>query len=52
MVTQVFSHVGNTITYDYDFGDGWMHHLELGVRTHVHLKIVVAYMVIKNYWKY
>jgi hypothetical protein len=29
MVTQVFSHVGNTITYEYDFGDGWMHHLEL-----------------------
>ena len=29
MVTQVFSHVGNTVTYEYDFGDGWMHHLEL-----------------------
>ena len=29
MVTQVFSHVGNTVTYVYDFGDGWMHHLEL-----------------------
>jgi hypothetical protein len=29
MVTQVFSHVGNIITYEYDFGDGWMHHLEL-----------------------
>lgn len=29
MVTQVFSHVGTTITYEYDFGDGWMHHLEL-----------------------
>jgi hypothetical protein len=29
MVTQVFSQVGNTITYEYDFGDGWMHHLEL-----------------------
>lgn len=29
MVTQVFSHMGNTITYEYDFGDGWMHHLEL-----------------------
>jgi hypothetical protein len=21
--------VGNTVTYEYDFGDGWMHHLEL-----------------------
>jgi len=29
MVTQVFSHVGNTVKYVYDFGDGWMHHLEL-----------------------
>ena len=29
MVTQVFTHVGTTITYEYDFGDGWMHHLEL-----------------------
>jgi len=31
MVTQVFSHVGNTVKYiyKYDFGDGWMHHLEL-----------------------
>jgi len=64
MVTQVFSHVGNTITYEYDFGDGWMHHFELveistprsmrcylrslGVRTHVHLKIVVVPMDIKN----
>jgi hypothetical protein len=29
MVTQVFSHVGTTVMYEYDFGDGWMHHLEL-----------------------
>ena len=29
MVTQVFTKVGTTITYEYDFGDGWMHHLEL-----------------------
>ena len=29
MVTQVFSKVGTTLTYEYDFGDGWMHHLEL-----------------------
>ena len=29
MLTKLFSHVGNTITYEYDFGDGWMHHLEL-----------------------
>jgi hypothetical protein len=27
MVTQVFTKVGTTITYEYDFGDGWMHHL-------------------------
>jgi hypothetical protein len=25
----VFTKVGNTLTYEYDFGDGWMHHLEL-----------------------
>jgi hypothetical protein len=29
MVTHVFTKVGTTITYEYDFGDGWMHHLEL-----------------------
>jgi hypothetical protein len=29
IVTQVFTKVGTTITYEYDFGDGWMHHLEL-----------------------
>lgn len=29
MVTQVFSKLGITVTYEYDFGDGWMHHLEL-----------------------
>jgi hypothetical protein len=25
----VFSHVVNTVTYEYDFVDGWIHHLEL-----------------------
>lgn len=29
MVTEVFSKVGNTVTYEYYFGDGWIHHLEL-----------------------
>lgn len=29
MVTQVFIKVGITAVYEYDFGDGWMHHLEL-----------------------
>jgi len=29
MVSQVFSHVGNALTYEYDFGDGLIHHLEL-----------------------
>jgi hypothetical protein len=29
MVTQVFPKVGIAVTYEYDFGDGWMHHLEL-----------------------
>jgi hypothetical protein len=29
MLTQVFSKVGTTVTYEYDFGDVWMHHLEL-----------------------
>ncbi len=31
MVTQVFTKVGNTVTYEYDYGDGWIHHLELVV---------------------
>lgn len=29
LVTKVFTKVGTTITYEYDFGDSWMHHLEL-----------------------
>ncbi len=29
MVTQVFTKVGTTVTYEYDFGDGWIHYLEL-----------------------
>ena len=29
MVTQGFTKVGSTITCEFDFGDGWMHHLEL-----------------------
>jgi hypothetical protein len=29
MVAQVFSKVGTTVTYEYDFGDSWIHHLEL-----------------------
>ena len=65
---EVFTKVGTTAVYEYDFGDGWMHHLELvdrsihptqevflwlfRVKTHVHLRIVVEFMVIKNYWKY
>ena len=28
-VGEVFTKVGNTAVYEYDFGDGWMHHLEL-----------------------
>ena len=35
MVTQAFSKVGNTVTYEYDFGDDWMHHLEL-VKSSIH----------------
>lgn len=31
----MFTKVGTTITYEYDFEDGWMHHLELvEVSTH------------------
>ncbi len=57
MVTQVFTKVGTTLTYEYDFGDGCMQHLEMvEISTHpidevlplvissenaVHLKIVV-----------
>jgi hypothetical protein len=29
MVTQVFTKVGTTVRYEYDFGDSWIHHLEL-----------------------
>ena len=28
-VGEVFSKVGTTAVYEYDWGDGWMHHLEL-----------------------
>jgi hypothetical protein len=28
-VGEVFTEVGTTSVYEYDFGDGWMHHLEL-----------------------
>jgi len=28
-VGEVFTKVGTTAAYEYDFGDGWMHHLEL-----------------------
>jgi hypothetical protein len=28
-VGEVFTEVGTTAVYEYDFGDGWMHHLEL-----------------------
>ena len=32
-VGQVFTKVGTTVVYEYDFGDGWMHHLELADRS-------------------
>ena len=28
-VGEMFTKVGTTAVYEYDFGDGWMHHLEL-----------------------
>ena len=28
-VGEVFTKVGTTVVYEYDFGYGWMHHLEL-----------------------
>ena len=28
-VGEVFTKVGTTAVYEYDFGDGWMQHLEL-----------------------
>jgi hypothetical protein len=28
-IVEVFTEVGTTAVYEYDFGDGWMHHLEL-----------------------
>ena len=35
MLTDVFSKVGTVVIYDYDFGDGWKHHLELvDISTH------------------
>lgn len=36
-VGDVFTEVGTTVVYEYDFGDGWMHHLELVDRTN-HIK--------------
>ena len=36
-VGEVFTDEGTTAVYEYDFGDGWMHHLELVDRTN-HLK--------------
>ena len=29
MVEDIFTHIGKTAQYEYDFGDGWKHHLEL-----------------------
>ena len=29
LVGEVFTKVGTTTVYEYDFGDGWIHHLEL-----------------------
>ena len=35
MLTDVFSKVGTLVIYEYDFGDGWKHHLELvDISTH------------------
>lgn len=35
MLTDVFSKVGTVVGYEYDFGDGWKHHLELvDISTH------------------
>ena len=35
MLTDVFSKVGTVVIYEYDFGDGWKHHLELvDISTH------------------
>jgi hypothetical protein len=34
-LTEVFSKVGTVVGYEYDFGDGWKHHLELvDISTH------------------
>jgi hypothetical protein len=62
--TEVFSKVGTTVKHEYDFGDSWIHHLELvatstqpidevflgslGLRTHIHLMIAVEHIDIKN----
>ena len=29
MIEDIFSKLGTAVKYEYDFGDGWMHHLEL-----------------------
>ena len=29
MIEDIFTKVGTAVKYEYDFGDGWMHHLEL-----------------------
>ena len=32
-VGEVFTEVGTTAEYDYDFGNGWIHHIELADRS-------------------
>jgi hypothetical protein len=46
-VGKVFTEVGTTAVYEYDFGDSWIHHLELVDRTN-HLKQVPLPIVISG----
>jgi hypothetical protein len=46
-VGEVFTNVGTTAVYEYDFGDGWMHHLELVDRS-IHLTQEVLPLVVSG----
>ena len=46
-VGEVFTKVGTTAVYEYDFGDGWMHHLELVDRS-IHPTQEVLLLVISG----
>ena len=47
LVTHVFNKVRTTTTYEYDFGEGWLHHLEM-VEVSTHLNKEALPQIIKS----